>query len=50
MSVYPGMRPPIQQAMGKLMEANPACHVPHEPIRKGPQLYSSEPTGAYLNS
>ncbi|KAG1800185.1 PRP8 pre-mRNA processing factor 8-like protein [Suillus plorans] len=39
---FPGMKPLIQQAMAKIMKANPACH--------GLQLYSSEPTEPYLNS
>ncbi|KAJ3709541.1 NUC071 domain-containing protein [Lentinula raphanica] len=37
-------------AMAKIMKANPACHVLRERIRKGLQLYSSEPTEPYLNS
>ncbi|KAH9912797.1 uncharacterized protein B0H18DRAFT_1126773 [Fomitopsis serialis] len=45
-----GMKPLIQQAMAKIMKANPACHVLRERIRKGLQLYSSEPTEPYLNS
>ena len=36
--------------MTKIMKANPACHVLRERIRKGLQLYSSEPTEPYLNS
>jgi len=32
------------------MKANPACHVLRKRIRKGLQLYSSEPTEHYLNS
>lgn len=36
--------------MSKIMKANPACHVLRERIRKGLQLYSSEPTEPYLNS
>ena len=47
---FPGMKPLIQQAMSKIMKANPACHVLRERIRKGLQLYSSEPTEPYLNS
>ncbi|KAI9573652.1 NUC071 domain-containing protein [Boletus coccyginus] len=47
---FPGMKPLIQQAMAKVMKANPACHVLRERIRKGLQLYSSEPTEPYLNS
>ncbi|KAG8802728.1 pre-mRNA-splicing factor 8 [Serendipita sp. 411] len=47
---FPGMKPLVQQAMSKIMKANPACHVLRERIRKGLQLYSSEPTEPYLNS
>ncbi|KPV75640.1 uncharacterized protein RHOBADRAFT_52685 [Rhodotorula graminis WP1] len=46
----PGMKPLVQQAMGKVMKANPALYVLRERIRKGLQLYSSEPTEPYLNS
>ncbi|KAF7291692.1 Pre-mrna-processing-splicing factor 8 [Mycena chlorophos] len=47
---FPGMKPLIQQAMAKIMKANPACRVLRERIRKGLQLYSSEPTEPYLHS
>ena len=47
---FPGLKPLIQQAMAKIMKANPACHVLRGRIRKGLQLYSSEPTEPYLNS
>jgi hypothetical protein len=47
---FPGMKLLIQQAMAKIMKANPACLVLRERIRKGLQLYSSEPTERYLNS
>ncbi|KIJ29669.1 hypothetical protein M422DRAFT_36884, partial [Sphaerobolus stellatus SS14] len=47
---FPGLKPLVQQAMSKIMKANPACHVLRERIRKGLQLYSSEPTEPYLNS
>jgi pre-mRNA-processing factor 8 len=47
---FPSMKPLIQQAMAKIMKANPACHVLRERICKGLQLYSSEPTEPYLNS
>ena len=47
---FPGLRPLMQQAMGKIMKSNPALYVLRERIRKGLQLYSSEPTEAYLNS
>ncbi|KAG2180580.1 hypothetical protein INT44_003584 [Umbelopsis vinacea] len=46
----PGMKPLLQQAMGKIMKANPAMYVLRERIRKGLQLYSSEPTEPYLSS
>ncbi|KAF8596751.1 pre-mRNA-processing-splicing factor [Ceratobasidium sp. AG-I] len=47
---FPGMKPLVQQAMSKIMKANPALHVLRERVRKGLQLYSSEPTEPYLNS
>ncbi|KAK0526747.1 pre-mRNA-splicing factor 8 [Tilletia horrida] len=47
---FPGSKPLIQQAMAKVMKANPALYVLRERIRKGLQLYSSEPTEPYLNS
>ena len=47
---FPGVKSLIQQAMNKIMKANPALYVLRERIRKGLQLYSSEPTEPYLNS
>jgi pre-mRNA-processing factor 8 len=47
---FPGAKPLIQQAMAKIIKANPALYVLRERIRKGLQLYSSEPTEPYLNS
>ena len=47
---FPGSKPLIQQAMSKIMKANPALYVLRERIRKGLQLYSSEPTEPYLSS
>ncbi|WVN88199.1 pre-mRNA-processing-splicing factor 8 [Cryptococcus depauperatus CBS 7841] len=47
---FPGLKPLLQQAMAKVMKANPALYVLRERIRKGLQLYSSEPTEPYLNS
>eukprot|EP00741_Cyanophora_paradoxa_P003665 tig00000093_g3562.t1 len=47
---FPGMKPLIAQAMQKVMKANPAMYVLRERIRKGLQLYSSEPTEPYLSS
>jgi hypothetical protein len=36
--------------MAKIMKSNPALYVLRERIRKGLQLYSSEPTEPYLSS
>merc|ERR1719387_938818 len=47
---FPGMKPLLSQAMAKIMKSNPALYVLRERIRKGLQLYSSEPTEPYLNS
>ncbi|KAK9710766.1 pre-mRNA-splicing factor 8, partial [Basidiobolus ranarum] len=47
---FPGLKPLMQQAMAKIMKANPALYVLRERIRKGLQLYSSEPTEPYLSS
>jgi hypothetical protein len=44
------MKPLMQEAMSKIMKANPALYVLRERIRKGLQLYSSEPTEPYLSS
>merc|ERR1712238_613521 len=46
----PGAKPLLQQAMAKIIKANPALYVLRERIRKGLQLYSSEPTEPYLSS
>ena len=46
----PGIKPLVQRGMAKIMKANPALFVLRERIRKGLQLYSSEPTEPYLNS
>jgi len=46
----PGMKPLLQQALGKIMKANPALYVLRERIRKALQIYSSEPTEPYLSS
>ena len=46
----PGMKPLVTQAMAKIMKSNPALYVLRERIRKGLQLYSSEPTEPYLSS
>ena len=47
---FPGSKTLIQQAMAKIMKANTALYVLRERIRKGLQLYSSEPTEPYLSS
>lgn len=47
---FPGSKPLIRQAMAKIIKANPAFYVLRERIRKGLQLYSSEPTEPYLTS
>jgi pre-mRNA-processing factor 8 len=47
---FHGMKPFMQQVMSKIIKANPALYVLRERIRKGLQLFSSEPTEPYLNS
>ena len=47
---FTGVKPLIQQGMAKIMKANPTLFTLRERIRKGLQLYSSEPTEPYLNS
>jgi pre-mRNA-processing factor 8 len=47
---FPGCKPLVAQAMAKIMKASPALYVLRERIRKGLQLYSSEPTEPYLSS
>jgi len=47
---FPGCKPLMQQAMAKLVRDNPALFILRERIRKGLQLYSSEPTEPYLSS
>ena len=47
---FPGLKPLMQQAMAKIMKANPALYVLRERIRKALQLYSSEPTEPHLSS
>jgi pre-mRNA-processing factor 8 len=47
---FPGCKPLLAQAMAKIMKASPALYVLRERIRKGLQLYSSEPTEPYLSS
>ncbi|ORM40251.1 Pre-mRNA-processing-splicing factor 8 [Babesia sp. Xinjiang] len=47
---FPGMKTLCCRAMNKIMKANPAMFVLRERIRKGLQLYSSEPAEPYLSS
>lgn len=47
---FPGSTPLFAQAINKIMKANPALYVLRERVRKGLQLYSSEPTEPYLSS
>lgn len=47
---FPGLKVLIQQAMAKIMKANPALYVLRERIRKGLQLYASESNQEFLNS
>ncbi len=47
---FPGIKPLVVQALAKIMKSNPALYVLRERIRKGLQLYSSEPTEPYLSS
>eukprot|EP00948_MAST-09A_sp_MAST-9A-sp1_P002883 g2883.t1 len=46
----PNIKNLLQQAQQKIIKANPALYVLRERIRKGLQLYSSEPTEPYLSS
>lgn len=47
---FPGLKVLLQQAMAKIMKANPALYVLRERIRKGLQLYASESNQEFLNS
>lgn len=47
---FPGLKILIQQAMAKIMKANPALYVLRERIRKGLQLYANESNQEFLNS
>jgi len=47
---FPGVKVLVQKSMTKIMKANPAIFVLRERIRKGLQLYSSEPTEPYLST
>ncbi|GAM85178.1 hypothetical protein ANO11243_031820 [Dothideomycetidae sp. 11243] len=47
---FPGLKQLVQQAMAKILKANPALFVLRERIRKGLQLYASESNQEFLNS
>ncbi|EEU39559.1 Pre-mRNA-processing-splicing factor 8 [[Neocosmospora] mangrovei] len=47
---FPGLKVLVQQAMAKIMKANPALYVLRERIRKALQLYASESNQEFLNS
>lgn len=47
---FNGLKPLMQNAMKEIMKANPALYVLRERIRKGLQLYQSQPQVALLNS
>merc|ERR1719379_1268378 len=47
---FPGVKPLLQRTLAKIIKCNPALFVLRERIRKGLQLYSSEPTEPYLSS
>ena len=47
---FPGCKPLVAQAMAKIMKASPALYVLRERVRKGLQLYSSEPTEPHLSA
>lgn len=47
---FPGLKPLVHNAMREIMKANPALYVLRERIRKGLQLYQSQPQEAFLNS
>ncbi|KAL6450089.1 PRP8 Pre-mRNA-splicing factor 8 [Candida maltosa Xu316] len=47
---FPGLKQLVHNAMREIMKANPALYVLRERIRKGLQLYQSQPQEAFLNS
>lgn len=47
---FPGLKQLVQQAMAKVMKANPALYVLRERIRKGLQLYASESNQEFLKT
>ncbi|ODV69311.1 PROCN-domain-containing protein [Hyphopichia burtonii NRRL Y-1933] len=49
-SWFSGLKPLMQNAMKEIMKSNPALYVLRERIRKGLQLYQSQPQEAFLNA
>lgn len=47
---FSGFKPLMQNAMKEIMKSNPALYVLRERIRKGLQLYQSQPQEAFLNA
>ncbi|CDR44923.1 CYFA0S16e00122g1_1 [Cyberlindnera fabianii] len=47
---FPGFKPLMQNAMKRIMKANPSLYVLRERICKGLQLYQARPQQAFLNS
>lgn len=47
---FSGLKPLMQNAMKEIMKSNPALYVLRERVRKGLQLYQSQPQEALLNS
>lgn len=47
---FSGFKPLMQNAMLEIMKSNPALYVLRERIRKGLQLYQSQPQEAFLNA
>ena len=47
---FPGVKPLVISAMTKIMKSNPALYTLRERIKKGLQLYASEPTEPHLST
>ncbi|ODQ65863.1 PROCN-domain-containing protein [Nadsonia fulvescens var. elongata DSM 6958] len=47
---FPGLKPLMQQAMAKIMKANPSLFVLRDRIRKGLQITQAQQQEAFLNS
>ncbi|CXI49021.1 pre-mRNA-processing-splicing factor 8, putative [Plasmodium berghei] len=47
---FNNLKPLMQKTLQKIIQSNPSLYVLRERIRKGLQLYSSEPTEPYLNT